>query len=203
MAFRNFAFRTSALAALLLMEAACGGIVTRSDTCPGSGSSSTGGFPGDPCATAIAATSNAASEGAGSTTAGTTSRTSSVAVGTSTATVGQQYSQNAPIMSTSGGSAQVTCYGVTDGSSCQVSNINFAAGSAIRSVMCSADQGRCSCVVNSPSDPPVTSSSTFPFTSGLCPTGSFGTVAWSTALADVPAAVCSSAASTLFARCGW
>jgi hypothetical protein len=119
--------------------------------------------------------------------------------------ISQQYSQNAPLPSGDPASAEVTCYGAIDGSSCLVSDINFTSAGVIRSVECSGADGVCYCFFTTKSDPwPVmnpnaVAAGSFPFVAGACPTG----VGGMGTLGAISADVCSTDGVTLFARCHW
>jgi hypothetical protein len=224
MSLRDFALRAIAVGAALAMGAACGGIVSRGDMCTGSGSGSTGGSPQGACGATeqpAGAAQGSASNGSpgpeGSTTAATTAiaRTASastgstatsirvgsggtgvsvVGTGTSTTSIRQDYSQNAPLPSGDPASTEVTCYGVTDGTSCSVSDINFEVGSTVRTIICSAADNVCSCQLKTTNGTGV---QLFPFAGGVCPTGAAGING------SLPPEVCSAAATKLFAMCGW
>lgn len=212
MSFSDVAFRTVLLGMSLGTVTGCGGMVSKGDAPAGTGSGSTAAASTHPYGQQQPTSSQGPATGI--TAAGTTVGTGTIAIETTTTwarsptvstSTALQYSQNAPIAS-DGGSSDVTCYGAIDGTSCSVSDINFAPNGPIHSVTCSPRTGLCLCQVThlTQGGPSLTTdTASFPFTSGLCPSGSFGTVAWTTSLAALPAAVCSDDAAKLFALCGW
>jgi hypothetical protein len=118
--------------------------------------------------------------------------------------ISQQYSQNAALPAGDPGASYVTCYGAIDGSSCLVSDINFAQGELVRSVECSGADGVCYCLSTPKGDPwPVmnptaVATASFPFSAGACPTGVAGSN-----IGAIPIDSCSSDGATLFALCHW
>lgn len=203
---------------LVLAVAACGGQVSRGDSVVSS--VPVGADPPTETGTTTNAAPNATTNAAASPTTSAPVPGTSVAVSTvwvtrsttafyasGSASSGVSYSQNAnaPLDDDAGSFPWITCYGRVDGTMCQVSDINGGSslGNGVHSVDCSTDAGTCHCLLSNGNWPNGTTTGTFPFSPGACPTGSSASPYPNSGLGSVQGSACASSAAVLFARCGW